>query len=260
MRGRDIIGIVLVTFLCLWGTLYLETGMQEFFVLELFIILLMIIVSAGIFYGAALEKQWAWKSAFAFFIFSALNCTFVYLLTRDFVPYAVALLSSVAGIGASALKSGMDFSAGFGPKQHTPKPYYSKPSPAQSHKKRMLDAIKRYHHENPYYESEVMHEEENSWEQRAEENEIPGVQVELETYREEPPIYRQAPKPYPPAMRHSFTAPKPKSKNKAKAKSKKKSKPSKSKAGKTKAGRTGGKKKTTKKTAKKKKSNAKKKR
>lgn len=260
MRGRDIIGIVLVTFLCLWGTLYLETGMQEFFVLELFIILLMIIVSAGIFYGAALEKKWAWKSAFAFFIFAALNCTFVYLFTGNLVPYAVAFLSSVAGIGASAINSGMDFSAG---SVKAPKKNYPKHQPVQSHKTRMLDAIKRYHQENPYYENEVMPEEEKAWDERAEETEIPGVQVELETYREEPPIYRHAPKPNPPAINPSFAAPKPKAKKKPKAKSK----PSKSKAGKaskpkkrTKSGKTSGKKKTTKAKKETKKAKSKKKR
>ncbi len=67
MRGMDFIGIVLLFFLSLWGALYLEAAMGPYFLFELFVILLLIIVSIGILYAILSNKKWAWHTATAFF-------------------------------------------------------------------------------------------------------------------------------------------------------------------------------------------------
>lgn len=109
MDGRDFIAAVLIVFLSLWGALYLETGLANYFVLELFVILLLTITASGILYGIAAEKDWAWPTLAAFFLLALVNCTLIYLEARNTTPFVITSFVNLAGfaVGVSmALKTG----------------------------------------------------------------------------------------------------------------------------------------------------------
>jgi len=104
MDGRDFITMVLIVFLSLWGALYLEVDLTQYFVAELFIIFLFIISAIGILYGLAKEEDWAWPSTSLFFIAALINCIFVYIYARNTTPFIVTSVINIVGIGAGVSK------------------------------------------------------------------------------------------------------------------------------------------------------------
>ena len=108
MARKEFTTMVLIFFLSLWGALYLESGLAEYFVLELFIILILVISAAGILYGLALEKDWAWASVSVFFIASLANCIFVYIFAGNTTPFVVLSAINILGVWAGATKIGIN--------------------------------------------------------------------------------------------------------------------------------------------------------
>lgn len=104
MDSRDFITMVLIAFLSLWGALYLEADLSQYFVAELFIILLFIIAAVGIFYGLAADKEWAWPSISLFFLASLINCIFIYAYAGNTVPFVVTSIINIVGISAGTSK------------------------------------------------------------------------------------------------------------------------------------------------------------
>lgn len=102
MDSRDFITMVLIVFLSLWGALYLEADLAQYFVAELFIILLFIIAAVGVLYGLAAGKEWAWPSTSLFFLASLANCIFIYALAGNTMPFVVTSIINIVGIGAGA--------------------------------------------------------------------------------------------------------------------------------------------------------------
>lgn len=98
MEAKDFITALVVVFLSLWGALYLETGLSAYFVLELFVILLLVLAATGILYGIASGKEWGWHALFAFFIVSIINSTAVYSSAKSVTPFALTLLANFGGI------------------------------------------------------------------------------------------------------------------------------------------------------------------
>jgi len=105
MEWRDFIAVVLVVFLSLWGMLYLESDLTSFFMLELLIIFLFIIVSLGILYGLASEQDWAWSAMTAFFAFAAINTVLIFLLTKNTTPFMLTLFVNVIGFALCGAKA-----------------------------------------------------------------------------------------------------------------------------------------------------------
>ena len=110
MDSRDFITMVIIAFLSLWGALYLEADLTQYFVAELFIILLFIIAAVGVFYGLAAGREWAWPSSSLFFLASLANCIFIYSFAGNTTPFVVASLINIVGIGAGASRL-MNFEA-----------------------------------------------------------------------------------------------------------------------------------------------------
>ncbi len=98
MGGKEFIAWVMVVFLSLWSALYLETGLENYFVLELFVILLLIIISVGILYSLAAGKEWVWGALLIFFAVSIINSILVYLEAGNTTPFMLALFVNIAGI------------------------------------------------------------------------------------------------------------------------------------------------------------------
>ncbi len=103
MGGKDFIAVLVLAFLSLWLAVYLETGLESYFVLELFVILLLIILSTGIFYGIVSGKKWAWHALSFFFLAVLINCTLVYIATSNKPIFFFASFINLAGfiVGAS---------------------------------------------------------------------------------------------------------------------------------------------------------------
>lgn len=107
MSGKDFIAAVLIVFLSLWSMLYLETNLKNYFMLELLVILLLVIVFSGVLYAILTEKEWAWNAAAALFFAAMINSVFLYFGTRSAAPFFVALFSNLAGLvlaGSNAVK------------------------------------------------------------------------------------------------------------------------------------------------------------
>jgi len=105
MEGKDFIAMVLIAFLSLWGTLYLETDLKDYFVPELFVILLLIIVAVGIFYGIAAGKDWAWPSLALFFLIAAANCVLIYIAAGNTTPFTVTACINLVGFVVAVSRS-----------------------------------------------------------------------------------------------------------------------------------------------------------
>jgi hypothetical protein len=97
MGWRDFIAVVLIVFLSLWGMLYLEADLARYFLLELFVILLLVIIASGILYGIATEKDWAWSAMTAFFAFALINTVLVFMATRNTTPFFLTLFVNIVG-------------------------------------------------------------------------------------------------------------------------------------------------------------------
>jgi len=166
MDRKDFIGIVLVVFLSLWGMLYLEADLASYFMEELFVILIFTIISIGLLYGIATEKDWAWSAMTAFFAFAAINTVIVYLATGNATPFLLTLFVNIAGFGVCGANA-VNFE--FIPSQM--------PSPEED----IPDLPPM-----PVTEDHIYHVDESDL--------IDHVEVELETYKEEPFIARNAPK------------------------------------------------------------------
>ena len=105
MGWRDFIAVVLIVFLSLWGMLYLESDLVEYFLLELFVILLLVIIASGILYGIATGKDWAWSAMTAFFAFALINTVIVFMATRNTTPFVLALFVNIAGFVLCAARA-----------------------------------------------------------------------------------------------------------------------------------------------------------
>ena len=105
MKRMDFIGMVLLFFLSILSTLYSESAMSRYFILELFIILILIIFSFGVAYALFLGRKKAWYSATLFFGASIINCLFIFYATREKAPFALCLLANAAGLGISIMNS-----------------------------------------------------------------------------------------------------------------------------------------------------------
>ncbi len=105
MDGKDFIAVVLVVFLSLWGMLYLEADLVEYFLLELFVILLLVIIASGILYGIATEKDWAWSAMTAFFAFALINTVLVFMATRNTTPFFLTLFVNIVGFTLCAARA-----------------------------------------------------------------------------------------------------------------------------------------------------------
>ena len=185
MKGMDFIGIVLLFFLSLWSALYIESAMDKFFLLELFVILLLIIVCFGIIYAMFSGRKWAWHSAAGFFLIALVNCVFVFYFTRDKIPFAVCLFVNAAGFGTSIVKFSGDFLLDHSfqkpktpPSVHfiSPKPDItsSNPKPYSSHEEKLWTTNPST---GPYYHDDS------------------DILVELETYNMDSNILAPMPKP-----------------------------------------------------------------
>jgi hypothetical protein len=107
MGGKDFIAAVLIVFLSLWSMLYLETSLKSYFMPELLIILVFLIVSTGILYSILTGKEWAWNAAAVFFFAAIVNSILLYFGTKSLTPFLVALFSNLAGLalaGSNAVK------------------------------------------------------------------------------------------------------------------------------------------------------------
>ncbi len=105
MDGKDFIAVVLIVFLSLWGMLYLEADLVEYFLLELFVILLLVIIASGILYGIATEKDWAWSAMTAFFAFALVNTVIVFMATRNTTPFFLTLFVNIVGFTLCAARA-----------------------------------------------------------------------------------------------------------------------------------------------------------
>ena len=105
MGGKDFIAAVLIVFLSLWSALYLETSLKSYFVLELFVIVILLIVSAGILYAIFTGKTWAWNASAVFFLAGLINSIFLYFGTRSVSPFLIALFSNLAGLALAGSNS-----------------------------------------------------------------------------------------------------------------------------------------------------------
>ncbi|MBN2111962.1 hypothetical protein JW707_02570 [Candidatus Woesearchaeota archaeon] len=108
MGGKDFIAVVLIVFLSLWSMLYLETSLENYFMLELLVLVLFLIISTGILYSIFVKKEWAWGAAAVYFAAAVVNSVFLYFGTKSLTPFLVALLSNIAGIAlAGSTMSGI---------------------------------------------------------------------------------------------------------------------------------------------------------
>ncbi len=105
MDWRDFIAMVLIVFLSLWGMLYLESDLAGYFLLELFIILLFIIIASGILYGLGSGKDWAWSAMTAFFAFALINTVIVFAATRNMTPFVLTVFVNLAGFAVCAARA-----------------------------------------------------------------------------------------------------------------------------------------------------------
>ena len=183
MKGMDFIGIVLLFFLSLWSALYNESAMDKLFLLELFVILMLIIMCFGITYALFSERKWAWHSAAGFFLIALVNCVFVFYFTNEKVPFAVSLFVNIAGLGTSFVKSSGDLLGGksFQKPRMPPKPSVILPQkPYSSPKEEPAEKLWTTHPEaKPYYHDDT------------------DVLIELETYNMDSDILAPKIKPKP---------------------------------------------------------------
>ena len=95
MDARGFIAVVMLVFLSLWGALYLEAGLNSYYVAELFIIFLMIIASIGILYAIETKKKWAWHSLSAFFVIALANSALLYFAAGSRPGYAAFIFVNI---------------------------------------------------------------------------------------------------------------------------------------------------------------------
>ncbi len=89
---------VILLGLSLFTGLVLETRMGTGYTIQLVIILIGIILTAGIIFGLWMDAEWAYPLSTLVFALSLANLVWQFSATKAFLPFAFGLLVNVAGL------------------------------------------------------------------------------------------------------------------------------------------------------------------
>lgn len=100
MKLEDIkfITTIILLGLSLLTALILESYMKTGYAIQLVLILIGIILTAGIIFALWIEIEWANAMTMLFFTLSLANLVWLYTATKTFLPFAFGLLVNVAGL------------------------------------------------------------------------------------------------------------------------------------------------------------------
>ena len=102
--GGNIIWTTILMFLSLWGAVYLETGMQQYFLTEMLLIGLLVLVGVLAVMLLAQHKRDGWKVTALFFGAALVNMLLVYSLVRGGVGIVVVGIINLMGLVLSVGK------------------------------------------------------------------------------------------------------------------------------------------------------------
>lgn len=95
-----ILGLLVLNFV---GTIFLESRLQQYAVLELVIIVVGILLSILAIVGIATEVKWAWPFATILFALSLANVVFLHVNINAFLTFVILLFVNVFGLLVSVL-------------------------------------------------------------------------------------------------------------------------------------------------------------
>ncbi|MBW2969791.1 hypothetical protein KY309_01665 [Candidatus Woesearchaeota archaeon] len=100
MRLEDIKFIVTIILLglSLLTALVLESYLKTGYAVQLVLILIGIILTAGIIFGLWIELEWAYPFTMLFFALALADMVWMFAETKAFLPFAFGLLVNVAGL------------------------------------------------------------------------------------------------------------------------------------------------------------------
>ncbi len=103
MSAGRLFTVLAVLVLSFIGTLFLESKMEQYFTLELVIIVVGILLSIIALVGVASESRWAWPFSTILFALLLANAVFLYVNVGAFVTFVLLLLVNIFGMLVSVL-------------------------------------------------------------------------------------------------------------------------------------------------------------